>query len=67
MKYTSGEGMRGQEITMNVYAEFLGWWLGDNNEKLFPLFNIRGEHERAGSTVTDKTLISLGIQVPAYK
>jgi len=52
---------------MNVYAEFLGWWLGDNNEKLFPLFNIRGEHERAGSTVTDKTLISLGIQVPAYK
>lgn len=50
-----------------VYAEFLGWQVGLNDERLFPLFNIRGNHPLSGSTVTVETLISLGIPIPEYK
>lgn len=52
---------------MNPTAEFLGWQRGSNGEKVFALFNIRGNHERSGSTVTEKTLRELGILVPTYK
>lgn len=52
---------------MNATAEFLGWQMGSNGEKIFALFNIRGNHERSGSTVTERTLRELGIPVPAYK
>lgn len=52
---------------MNLTAEFIGWQLGGNGEKLFPLFNIRGDHPRANSTVGVETLRSLGIQVPYYE
>lgn len=50
-----------------VWAEFLGWQLGLEGEKLFPLFNVRGEHARSGSTVTITTLQNLGIEVPMYQ
>jgi hypothetical protein len=41
--------------------------MGRKGEKLFPLFNIMGNHERAGSTVGLETLQTLGITVPEYK
>lgn len=54
----------GQEAIMS--AIFIGWQLNSAGQKVFPLFNIIGG-ERNGSTVTDKTLISLGIEIPEVK
>lgn len=52
---------------MTLTAEFLGWQLGRNGEKLFPLFNLRGNHPKNGSTVGLQTLRDLGVSVPEYK
>jgi hypothetical protein len=62
--------MKKREDNMNknsVKAEFLGWQLDSAGEKLFPLFNIIGDHPKACSTVGVDTLKSLGIEVPKYQ
>ena len=50
-----------------VRAEFLGWQMGQNNEKIFPLFNVLGSHPLNQSTVGLETLQRFGIEVPVYQ
>lgn len=45
-------------------AEFAYWQLGHGFDVDKPYYNIRGQHPKTGSSVTGKTLESLGIQVP---
>ena len=49
-----------------VKATFLAWQRNEKGERLFPLFNIVGNHPKAGSTVGEMTLVTLGIPVPVY-
>jgi hypothetical protein len=50
--------------TLNEDAEFKGWQSTGSGE-VFALYNIKAAgHPAAGSTVTDKTLRKLNLQVP---
>ncbi len=72
-----GKGARGQSELFQDAAQdakrqgppravFLGWQdLTDIGEESFPLYNVRGEHPKTGSTVGADTLRSLGIEIPA--
>jgi len=46
--------------------QFIGWQTGIEGEPLFPLFNVVGG-PYDGSTVSDKTLESWGVEVPDIK
>jgi len=43
--------------------QFIGWQTGINGEPLFRLFNVIGGPYH-GSTVSDKTLESWGVEIP---
>jgi len=45
--------------------QFIGWQTGIEGEPLFPLFNVVGG-PYDGSTVSDKTLKSWGVEVPDF-
>ena len=52
-----------------VSAEFVGWMSDGENDPdypPFPLFNIRGEHPKTGSTVGLATLRDFGIPIPDF-